>query len=245
MSEQRTTQPDWLEAAAALETKLGYHFKNRELYIEALTHSTYSYEHPTGHHPCNERLEFLGDSVLGLTVCGYLYHHLPDEPEGVLSKLKARLVCEQTLARVAADLSLSSVLLLGRGEESSGGSHKASNLANAVEALYGAILCDSDFATASKVVEATLLPYIRLAREGKLVYDYKSLLLERIQTKHHSSQLQFKLLRETGPAHAPEFTVGIYLMDHFLASHTGSSKKEAEQGAARLALEVLERKHVP
>lgn len=238
-------QMEWQEQLKLLQTAIGHTFRQPSFLVEALTHSTYRFEHAQHQLLCNERLEFLGDSVLGLSIANYLFRRFPKQPEGRLTKLKMLLVCEQTLALVAKDISLSAYLLLGRGEDHSGGRFKPSNLSNAVEAVLGAVLLDSDFQTAEEVTLRLLKPYIELAEEGKLIYDYKTVLLEKIQRKYHSSQLEFRVLAEKGPAHAPTFTIGVYLTDIFLAQESGTSKKEAEQAAAKLALKVLEKdKHV-
>lgn len=234
----------WLEGIANLQARLHYRFKHLDLLKEALTHSTYRYEHATLPRPCNERLEFLGDSVLGLTMCRALFEALPEESEGRLSLLKARLVCEPTLSNVAHDLGLGPLLLLGRGEDATGGRQKPSNLSNAVEAIYGAILQDSDFETAAQVVCQTLRPYFEEALAGHLIYDYKTLLLEKIQTVYNSSDLSFRLLEAHGPAHRPEFTIGIYLKEHFLGQGSGANKKEATQVAAKQAIAQLDRLNV-
>ncbi|ADC91338.1 ribonuclease III [Mageeibacillus indolicus UPII9-5] len=233
---------DWLEQICNFENKIGYSFKNKKYLIEALTHSTYSYEHSMYGLECNERLEFLGDLVLGLTVGNHLFKTFPTYPEGKLSKLKAALVCEPTLAIVAHNWELDKVLLLGKGEETSGGRNKPSSLADATEAVLGAVFCDADFVAAATVILRALEPLIQEAVAGNLVYDYKSALLEKIQTKYHSSQLRFVLLDETGPAHSPSFKMGIYLVNDLLATAIGSSKKEAEQIAAKQALQLLDMK---
>lgn len=229
------TMRNWEEVAGTLQTNLEYSFHRLELLREACTHSTYSYEHKTR---CNERLEFLGDSVLGLSVCHRLYTDQPRLQEGVMSKYKSRLVCEQTLARVACELHLDQALLLGNGEEASGGRRKDSNLADALEAVLGAVFLDAGFEVAQALVFRLLDKYFVLAYKGGLIYDYKSALLEKVQQHHHSSDLEFRVLESSGPAHAPAFTIGIYLCGRFLASAKGSNKKEAEQAAAKQALEI-------
>ena len=214
---------DWLEQICNFENKIGYSFKNKKYLIEALTHSTYSYEHSMYGLECNERLEFLGDLVLGLTVGNHLFKTFPT-------------------SIVAHNWELDKVLLLGKGEETSGGRNKPSSLADATEAVLGAVFCDADFVAAATVILRVLEPLIQEAVAGNLVYDYKSALLEKIQTKYHSSQLRFVLLDETGPAHSPSFKMGIYLVNDLLATAIGSSKKEAEQIAAKQALQLLDMK---
>lgn len=236
--------PAWLHRASILQEQLGYHFQNPDLLLEAMSHSTYTYEQGLPLSFCNERLEFLGDAALSLTVAQELFQRLPEEPEGRLSLLRARLVCEQTLHKVAVNLGLGALLLLGNGEESTGGRKKASALADAVEALWGAIVRDSGFQAVVPIILRCLEPYIQAALEGKLVYDYKSLFLEKIQTRYTVSDVEFRLLNETGPAHCPEFTIGIFLLGELLGQGMGPSKKEATQQAAKFALEYIEQHHV-
>lgn len=234
----------WNERAAQLQQKLDYQFRQPALLLEAMSHSTYIYEQGLPITLCNERMEFLGDAALSLTVAQALFHRLPDQPEGRLSLLRARLVCEQTLHKVAEDLDLGALLLLGHGEESTGGRKKASALADAVEALWGAIVCDSGFDSVAPIILTCLEPYIQAVLAGKLVYDYKSLFLEKIQTRYTVADVEFRLLHETGPAHCPEFTIGIFLLGALLGEGVGSSKKEATQQAAKIALEYIEQNHV-
>lgn len=237
-----------------LEERLGYVFKNKKLLQEALTHSSYFFEHSPllnakvkdtqeqVHY--NERLEFLGDSVLGLSASEYLFNHLHQVEEGVLTKQRALLVCEKTLVQVANSLNLGEFLLLGKGEEKNGGRQNISNLSNAVEAILGAVFLDADFETAKTLALRLLKPYLELAQAGKLIYDYKSKLLEWVQRSHHSSALKFELLETLGPDHAPQFKIALYLCDELLAVGISSSKKEAEQLASQEALKILEKENM-
>lgn len=234
----------WERSAEVLQEKIGYSFANPALLREALTHSTYSYEHRYEDPVSNERLEFLGDSVLSLTVCEYLFDRLTEEPEGRLTKLRALLVCEETLAQVGMDIGLPSCLLLGRGEGLHDGSQKPSNLADAVEAILGAILKDGGFEAARKTVLRLLQPYIEPALTGSLIYDFKSVLLEMVQKTHHSSDLRFVVEDTSGPAHAPHFMIGVYLCGQFLDRAEGTSKKEAEQRVSKKILETYTKENV-
>lgn len=224
-----------------LEKKLQYRFSRPELLQEALTHASYFFEQKNHNIHHNERLEFLGDSVLSLSVSRYLFEHLKDVEEGVLTKQRALVVCEKTLVQVAQSLSLGECLSLGKGEYKNGGQHNISNLANAVEALLGAIFLDAGFETVEKIVLFLLKDFLLLAKEGRLIYDYKSKLFECIQREHHSSALNFRLMETTGPDHAPQFKISLFLYERCLATAVSTSKKEAEQEASRLALEILEK----
>lgn len=216
-----------------LEEKLGYKYKNRKLLDEALTHKSHAAEHSSPED--NERLEFLGDSVLGLVVSGYLFHKHPSEDEGYLSKARAAIVSRENLARWGKDLGLGNFLLLGAGENSSGGKHRKSNLANAVEALLGAAYLDGGLAA----VEAVVMPWLPTQQPAEIASDYKSELQEKIQ-KRLKRPPSYELLEETGPEHDKRFTVRVFLGKKTLGLGDGKSLKEAHQAAARSALEYLQ-----
>lgn len=226
---------------STLEKHLAYSFKNPSLLEEAITHASYFFEHSSSQSHYNERLEFLGDAVLSLSVSEYLFKHLNQVEEGVLTKQRALVVCEKTLVQVAQHIHLGDYLRLGKGEEKNGGRHNVSNLSNAVEAILGAVFLDSDFERAKKLALDLLKPYLELAQAGKLVYDYKSKLFEWIQKEHHSSAIQFELLETLGPDHAPQFKVAVYLKERCLGLGISNSKKEAEQLASQEALKILEK----
>lgn len=219
-----------------LEISLGHIFNNKDYLIEALTHSTFAYEHRFEGKVSNERLEFLGDAVLDLAVSTALFDLPEMHHEGFMSKTRALIVCENTLAQLARQLGLGDVLLLGRGEAATGGSAKPSNLSNAVEALFGAIFLDAGFDKARTVILNLLAGPINEALAGSIVFDYKSRLLEYIQSMSGHSQLRFIILDEQGPVHERIFTAGVLQEDRLIGRGSGNSKKEAEQQAARDAL---------
>ncbi len=222
-----------------LEESLGYRFSNPQLLLEAVTHSTYAYEQRQPDIIDNERLEFLGDAVLDLIISHRLYLESARLAEGVMTKARALVVCEPTLAKAARSIGLGDYLRLGRGEESTGGRDKASNLSNAVEAIIGAAFQDGGLSMADGIVCTLLAEELKRALSGRLVYDYKSRLIELVQGSLPSSTLRFAIIREEGPVHERTFTACALLDEHPLGEGIGSSKKEAEQHAAREALQVL------
>ena len=219
-----------------LESRIGYRFRDLALLRTALTHSSYANENLGGRADCNERLEFLGDSVLSVTVCNYLYRTYPDLPEGRLTVLRKNVVCQRALADYAAKIGLGSFLLLGRGEEKDG-REKPKILEDAFEALLGALYLDAgDFDT----VAAFLLPFVRAElqkMEEELVplEDYKTLLQQYVQ-QMPGEELRYELVAEEGPDNAKIFTVRVLINSNSFGTGKGSSKKEAEQNAAREAL---------
>ena len=221
-----------------LETALGYQFKKRTLLESALTHSSFSNESKGRVTACNERLEFLGDSVLGFTIANYLYAHYPNLPEGQLTKLRAELVCEPSLLKVANRLQLGTYLRLGKGEDQNGGRTRASILADAVEALFAAILLDSNIHTAESIVLSLLDENLKTTKPGTTA-DYKTALQELVQRKSDQT-LSYHLLSATGPDHQKVFQVEVQLNGKAIGTGSGKSKKEAEQAAAGVALETLE-----
>ena len=216
-----------------LEQKLGYHFRDKSLMERALTHSSYANETKAGKLGCNERLEFLGDSALGLTVAKYLYHRYPDMPEGKMTKLRAELVCEQSLVRLADNLGLGEYLYLGRGEILGGGRNRPSILADAVEALFAAILLDGGMEKAEKIILTLLEESLRQSTPPER--DHKTALQELVQKKP-DQHLTYRLLAATGPDHQKVFTVEVQLNGQAIGEGVGKSKKEAEQAAANAAL---------
>jgi ribonuclease-3 len=218
-----------------LEDSLGYTFKNKSLLIKALTHSSYSNEKGEGRQGCNERLEFLGDSVLGFFVAEYLFKHKTDLPEGDMTRLRAELVCEQSLVRVARKLNLGEHLRLGKGEEQGGGRKRASILADAVEAVLAAIYLDGGKKAAEKFVLDHLLSL--MDKEHKFL-DYKTALQELVQKKGGESPV-YRLAGESGPDHQKVFFSEVWIKGNLAGSGSGRSKKEAEQAAACEALRSL------
>ena len=222
---------------AELEKALGYKFKNHEYLLLALTHSTYAYEHRKFGIVSNQRLEFLGDAILDFIIGEDIYGRMPRWDEGKLSKTRALVVCEKTLSQVAKKLSVGQLLFLGKGEESTGGRDKISTLADTMESLFAAIYLDGGFDAAKNVVLSCLSEYIEAAVQGDLVFDYKSKLLEKAQTRHAPHQVVFDVVCEEGPVHDRTFVVAVLIDGQEMVRAEGRSKKQAEQEASRLALE--------
>ncbi|NLJ70148.1 MAG: ribonuclease III [Clostridiaceae bacterium] len=214
-------------------------FNNEELIKSALTHSTYAYENSEEVKYDNERLEYLGDAVLQLVISEALFHLKPALDEGLMTKYRALIVCEDTLTQVAEDIDLGKYLYLGKGEEMTGGREKASNLSNALEATFGAIYLDQGFAYVQRKIIELLQKYIDLAVSGKLIYDFKSSLLEMVQATRGSSTMNFEIIAEEGPVHDRTYTAAVNVDEHKVAVGQGSSKKLAEQAAAKQALQIL------
>jgi ribonuclease-3 len=234
----RTTDPlPREEALKALARRLGCRFRNLSLLDRALRHSSYTYEHPEAG-PSNEQLEFLGDAVLSLTVSHLLIEMFPEASEGELSRRRAALVNARQLAEVARGLDLGVCLLLGRGEGRQAGHEKPSLLADALEAVLAAAYLDGGFKKAQRLVKRWFTPI--LAQQGSLSWqDPKTTLQELTQASCKLSPT-YHLLEETGPSHARHFRVELRLGKTALAQGEGPSKKQAEQQAARLALEKLQ-----
>lgn len=221
-----------------LKDKINYKFKNKVLLRKALTHSSYANEQRARHLQNNERLEFLGDSVLGFVTADYLYNEFPDLPEGELTKLRAAIVCEQALYEVAKELGIDSAICLGHGEESSGGRQRPSILADAVEALLGAIYLDGGIEPARDFVMSFIPKSAEKARQGRMFKDYKTTLQEIVQ-KNRQETLEYRLAGTSGPDHDKTFSMELLLNSNVFAEGTGRSKKEAEQMAAKQALALM------
>lgn len=219
-----------------LEEALGYRFKNITLLQNALTHSSYANERWRDSLASNERLEFLGDSILGMVTAEYLYRTFPNRPEGELTRIRADLVCEISLAKVANRLKLGDYLLLGHGEEQGGGRERTSILADAVESILAATYLDGGFAAATEMIHRLILVDIPSGQPRNL--DYKTKLQELVQQQRNQS-IQYRLAGESGPDHAKEFSVEVLLNGNVVGTGAGSSKKRAEQEAARVAVERL------
>ncbi len=220
-----------------LETAIGYRFRNITLLQNALTHSSYANERWHNSLMSNERLEFLGDSILGMLVADYLYRSFPDRPEGELTRMRADMVCERSLAQIAVQIGLGTHLLLGKGEELGGGRNRDSILADAVESVIAACCLDGGLEAAKGFIERfvlTRVPKTRLANA-----DYKTALQELVQQKRNQS-IVYTLVGESGPDHDKVFQVELTLNGRILGKGTGGSKKRAEQDAARVALEALQ-----
>ena len=219
---------------------IGYQFQNENLLKQALTHSSYANEKHMKKLSDNERLEFLGDAVLELTSSEFLFEHYPNLTEGQLTKLRASIVCEPTLAMCTEALHLGDFLYLGKGEDQTGGRNRKSILSDAMEAVIGAIYLDGGFANAKEFV----LKYIMTDIEHKhLFYDSKTILQEVVQGEHE--KLDYVLLKETGPDHDKSFTVGVIIGDKQISTGTGHTKKAAEQEAAYQALLIIKETKKP
>lgn len=210
-------------------------------YRLALTHSSYAHEHSLGSNAHNERLEFLGDAVLELAVSDSLYLRFPDFPEGKLTRFRAGLVCEESLTQLANHLNLGACLLLGKGEAASGGRQRPSLLADAFEALLGAIYLDLGFDAVRSVVERQFAPLLEDLTNGCLRRDYKTLIQEYSQAAYGTTP-EYQIVAEQGPDHSKIFVAQLILLKKVLGEGSGRSKKEAEQEAAREAYKCLIRK---
>ena len=219
-----------------LEAAIGYRFENITLLQNALTHSSYANERWHNSLMSNERLEFLGDSILGMVVAEYLYRTFPDRPEGELTRMRADMVCEQTLASVAGRIDLGRHLLLGNGEEQGGGRSRNSILADAVESVIAATFLDGGMAAARKFIQQFILVEVPVTKLHNV--DYKTALQELVQQKKNQV-LSYRLTGESGPDHDKRFEVEVSLNGTVVGMGSGSSKKRAEQDAARAALEWL------
>ena len=221
-----------------LQETIGYRFADRGLLLEALTHKSYSNEQAEGVAPHSERLEFLGDAVLDLAISALAFNRFPDIAEGELTRVRAEVVSETGLARVARALDLGALLLLGRGEARSGGRDKDSLLADACEALLGAIFCDGGYAAASTVVEHLFGTVLAEAARSKTGVDHKTRLQELLQNRYGRPP-RYHLLDTSGPDHQRTYRVEVRCGDASLGCGSGRSKKAAEQEAAREALDRL------
>ncbi|MFO7295035.1 MAG: ribonuclease III [Caldicoprobacter sp.] len=224
------------------ENNLGYRFDNIQLLDTALTHSSYANERP-GSSQHNERLEFLGDSVLGLVISEYLYTNFPELTEGNLAKIKALVVSEACLAKAARRIGLGQRMLLGKGEEHTGGRDRDSILADAFESVIAAIFLDGGLDEARKFVLKNLSQFIDDALNGKGIRDYKTDLQEVLQKKSDKA-IEYRIVGDSGPDHQKIFIAQVYHGDKLLGEGVGRSKKEAEQHAAQKALEDMKNKEV-
>lgn len=218
-----------------LEEAIGYRFQNITLLQNALTHSSYANERWHNSLLSNERLEFLGDSILGMVVAEYLYKQFSDRPEGELTKMRADMVCETSLAAIADKIGLGQHLLLGHGEDRLGGRNRASILADAVESVIAASYLDGGMAAAEGFIRRFVLTNVPVKRMQNT--DYKTTLQELVQQKKNQN-LTYVLTGESGPDHDKVFCVEVRLNDEPVGVGTGSSKKRAEQAAAQSALQA-------
>lgn len=230
---------DMNELLEELQDKIGYRFQNTDLLKQALTHSSFANEQKINKLKDYERLEFLGDAVLELVSSEFLFRENPQMPEGQLTKLRASMVCEPALAYCAKDIDLGSYILLGRGEEYTGGRYRSSITSDVMEAIIGAIFLDGGIENAKKHIYRFILSDL----ENKILFlDSKTILQEEIQKKK-DAQLRYELIGESGPDHNKQFTVAAYLNDVLIGSGTGRTKKAAEQQAAYEALLKMKGKH--
>lgn len=218
----------------ALQNSIGYHFKNTALLSRALTHSSYANEYNLSAGD-NERLEFLGDSVLGFITAEYLFSNHRDFPEGELTKLRAYAVCEKSLFAYAQEIELGKYLKLGKGEERTGGRERPSVLSDAFEAVIAAIYLDGGIDEAKEFVLRFVVPYVEAKPTFK---DYKTALQEVVQ-QNHGEALEYVLVSESGPDHNKRFEIEVHLNSNVLGRGVGGSKKKAEQNAAKEALELM------
>ena len=219
-----------------LETAIGYRFRNITLLQNALSHSSYANERWHDALKSNERLEFLGDSVLGMLVADYLYRTFPNRPEGDLTRMRADMVCEKTLAAVANTLGLGQHLLLGKGEELGGGRNRESILADAVESVIAACYLDGGMDAALQFIQKFILVNVPVSKLHNA--DYKTELQELVQQKKNQT-LAYVLVGESGPDHDKQFEVELTLNGTVVGSGIGTSKKRAEQAAAQAAIKNL------
>ncbi|MCX7714312.1 MAG: ribonuclease III [Clostridia bacterium] len=214
------------------EEKIGYRFHNRAILETAITHSSYANEKKK---ESNERLEFLGDSVLSLIVSNYLYKNLSDTNEGDLTKIRASLVCEQSLAELAKGIGVGEYIKLGKGEEQTGGRGRPSVLSDAFEAILAAIYLDGGINIAEKWLIGLMDEKLKQALSGEIYHDYKSMLQEAVQ-RGNIGKVTYTTIKETGPDHNKYFEVEVCIDGEAVSIGTGQSKKEAEQNAAKNAL---------
>lgn len=228
-----------------LEDIIGYRFRDRQLLQRAVTHSSYANEHLGSPSEGNERLEFLGDAVLGACVGLQLYNRYQDKEEGYLTKMRASIVCERSLGNAGRKLGINAFLLLSRGEESGGGRERVSIIADCMEAIIGAAYLDGGFDAANAVVKNCLGETAHLCEDGLLPKDAKTTLQEVLSHRTAECgdpQIRYEITAESGPDHAKVFTAEVSCYGRPAGSGQGKSKKEAEQHAAAAALEALKAK---
>ncbi|SDB12556.1 ribonuclease-3 [Ruminococcaceae bacterium FB2012] len=223
------------ESVSLLQEKIGYKFKNEKLLFEALSHSSYANENKNLR--SNERLEFLGDSVLSIVVSDYIFKHFSHIPEGDLTKLRASLVCESALFDFSKKISLGDFILLGKGEEQTGGRERPSIVSDAFEAVIAAVYLDGGMEAAREYV-LSFIPEDISPRGSDAFHDYKTILQEVIQ-RNPEERIVYNLKGESGPDHDKKFTVQVMLNNNVIGEGTGRSKKAAEQAAAKEALDLM------
>jgi ribonuclease-3 len=220
------------------EKIIGYEFKDINNLILALTHSSYANENKSDRLSSNERLEFLGDAILSIVISEYIYNMHKNLAEGEMTKARANIVCETSLAHCAVNIELGKFLLLGKGEELTGGRTRVSILSDAFEALIASIYLDGGMSKARRFILEKMKPVIDGAIDGVISLDYKTQLQEKVQ-KHSDKKIIYEILNEKGPDHNKVFTTQVKIADKVMGSGKGKSKKESEQNAAKVALEKL------
>ena len=223
-----------------LQQKIGYHFRDSKLLLSALMHSSYTNEKHLPKHQCNERLEFLGDAVLELISSEFLFFSNRKVPEGELTKMRASMVCEPALAFCAREIDLGEFLLLGKGEETTGGRYRDSVISDALEALIGAIYLDGGFASSKEFIKRFVLNDLE---NKKLFFDSKTILQETVQANFREA-ITYHLVQEEGPDHNKRFYVEVFIGEECYGSGVGRTKKAAEQDAAYHAILKLHEKNI-
>lgn len=218
-----------------LEQRIGYAFTNRDILKEALTHSSYANERRHEDRRNNERLEFLGDSVLGIVISDHLFQTYPNLPEGELTKIRSKVVCETTLGECSRKLGLGTFMFFGKGEEMTGGRDRTSILADAFEAMIAGIYLDGGFNQARQFIMRHMTQKIEDAVAGKVFLDYKTHLQELVQV-NKNNRIRYEIIREEGPDHSKVFHTQVKLNDEIIGTGVGRSKKESEQEAAKMAI---------
>jgi len=221
-----------------LQNELDYEFENIGLLQEAVTHSSYSNEFQESMN-CNERLEFLGDAVIELIISTYLFTKFSNYPEGKLTRLRSKIVCEEALYDISVKYNIGNYLYLGKGEEATGGRERKSILADAVEALIAAVYLDSNYDNTEKLVLKLFDDYIKKAEDGKLNYDFKTKLQEVVQGINNTNRISYLVTKESGPDHNKTFFVKVLISGKEAGRGIGKSKKNAEQKAAKEALKKV------
>ena len=221
------------------ENKIKYTFSNKEILLLAFMHSSFANEQKKGKHENNERLEFLGDAVLDMVVSEYMYRMYPQMPEGELTKLRASVVCEGSLAKLARQLELGKYLFLGRGEETTGGRNRDSILADTFEAVIGAICIDGGMESVTKYILSFMEKEIQQTKDSFKMRDCKTHLQEVIQ-KTSRYPVKYVIVSETGPDHSKSFVAEVHHINRVLGKGAGKSKKESEQASAQDALKKME-----
>ncbi len=227
-----------IQQLEGFEKKIGYTFADKNTLFLALTHSSFANETKKGNHENNERLEFLGDAVLDMIVSEYMYRIFPEMPEGELTKLRASVVCEGSLAKLARQMDFGQFLLLGKGEESTGGRNRDSILADAFEAVIGAVCMDGGIESAQKYVLSFMKEEIEQTKNNFRNMDCKTRLQEVIQ-RDSKYPVKYVIVSETGPDHSKLFAAEVHHVGKILGKGSGKSKKEAEQAAAQDALQKM------